>query len=84
VLDPSQSQDPLVRQLLDDGLARPHPNKLGFDVDPDGRIVGASGAAHQNLYALGPITMGAFFECTAVPEIRVRAAAVAMMLAPER
>jgi uncharacterized NAD(P)/FAD-binding protein YdhS len=35
------------------------------------------------LFALGPITQGMFWESTAVPEIRVRAAALAMMLAPQ-
>jgi uncharacterized NAD(P)/FAD-binding protein YdhS len=35
------------------------------------------------MFALGPITQGAFWESTAVPEIRVRAAAIAAILAPE-
>lgn len=83
-LDPWLSQSPLVRQLLDEGHVRAHANKLGFDVDQESRLVAASGASQPNLYALGPITAGAFWECIAVPEIRVRAAAIAMMLAPER
>lgn len=82
--DPAQSAEPLVRQLLADGLARPHSSRLGFDVDADGRVVDAAGAAHANVFALGPITQGKFWECIAVPDIRVRAAAIAMMLAPER
>lgn len=83
-LDPWRSAEPLVRQLLDEGYARAHPNTLGFDVDQESRIVSATGVVQPNLYALGPITLGAYWECTAVPEIRLRAAAVAMMLAPER
>jgi uncharacterized NAD(P)/FAD-binding protein YdhS len=82
-LDPWLSTDPFVRQLLDEGIARAHPNGLGFDVDPDGRVLSAEGATQDNLFALGPVTQGAFWESTAVPEIRVRAAAIAMMLAPE-
>lgn len=82
-LDPWLSTDPFVRQLLDEGVARAHPNGLGFDVDPDGRVLSAEGAIQHTLFALGPITQGAFWESSAVPEIRVRAAAIAMMLTPE-
>lgn len=81
-LDPWTSTDPFMRQLLDEGVARAHGTGLGFDVDPDGRVISADGASHPDMYALGPITQGAFWESTAVPEIRVRAAAIAMMLAP--
>jgi uncharacterized NAD(P)/FAD-binding protein YdhS len=83
-LDPWLSKDALVRQLLDDGIARAHACGLGFDVDADGGVLAASGAAQPNLYAIGPITQGAFWEATAVPEIRVRAAALALMLTQQR
>jgi uncharacterized NAD(P)/FAD-binding protein YdhS len=81
--DPWTSKDVLVRQLLDEGIARAHPTALGFDVDVDGRMLDASGAPYPSLYAIGPITQGAFWESTAIPEIRVRAAALALMLTPE-
>lgn len=77
------SADPLLQQLFNDGLVRAHPSGLGLDVDVDGRAVAASGATQPNLYALGPVTQGTFWEATAVPEIRVRAAALASMLAPD-
>lgn len=80
----ASSQEPLVRQLFDDGVVREHASGLGIDVDAEGRVVAASGASHPGLYALGPITQGVFWESTAVPEIRVRAAAIASMLAPDR
>lgn len=82
-MDFSNSADPLVRQLLDEGTARVHASGIGVDVDADGRVVDAQGATHANLFALGPITQGVFWESTAIPEIRVRAAALAVMLAPE-
>ena len=81
-VDLSRADDPLVRQLLEEGVVATMDNGLGFRVDPDNRVVGAA-AAHQTMFALGPITQGAFWESTAVPEIRVRAAAIAAMLAPE-
>jgi uncharacterized NAD(P)/FAD-binding protein YdhS len=83
-MDLSASADSLVRQLFDDGLARSHPSGLGLDVDSDGRVIANSGAAQADLYALGPITQGVFWESTAVPEIRLRAGAIAAMLAPDR
>jgi uncharacterized NAD(P)/FAD-binding protein YdhS len=67
----------LVSQLLSEGLARPHPNGYGFDLDEQSRIIGSSGSAQPGIYAIGPITQGAFWESTAVPEIRARAAGIA-------
>ncbi|MFZ2031159.1 MAG: FAD/NAD(P)-binding protein [Vitreimonas sp.] len=79
-LEVARSQDPLIRQLLADGLARAHANELGLDVDAAGRVLDGSGAPQPTLLTLGPLTQGAFWECTAVPEIRVRAAQLADML----
>lgn len=72
--------EPLVKQLLADGLARPHPSGLGFDVTDEGELIGASGEPVAGLLALGPIVQGAFWETTAVPEIRQRAASLADLL----
>ena len=38
------------------------------------------GVLLRNLFAIGALTQGAFWECTAAPEIRVRAAAIAALL----
>jgi uncharacterized NAD(P)/FAD-binding protein YdhS len=83
-MDLSTSNDPLVRQMFDEGIVRAPASGLGVDVDPAGRVIAAGGSVQANLYALGPITQGVFWESTAVPEIRVRAAALAMLLAPDR
>ena len=83
-MDPWLSQEPLVRQMLDEGIIRAPANGLGIDVDADGRVLAASGAPQQELYAIGPVTQGAYWEATAVPEIRTRAAALALTLAPDR
>jgi uncharacterized NAD(P)/FAD-binding protein YdhS len=71
--------DPLIRSLLASGRARPDPLGLGFDVDGDSRI-GGSGPSPA-LYALGPLTKGAFWEIVAVPDIRGQAAGVARAVA---
>lgn len=72
-----QSSHPLFRQLFADGVCRPHASGLGLDVNEAGRVLDAAGAVQHGLFAIGPITQGAFWECTAVPEIRVRAVQLA-------
>ncbi len=67
--------DPLIRDLLASGRARPDRLGLGLDVDSDSRVRGSG--ASPALYALGPLTKGAFWEIVAVPDIRGQAAGVA-------
>lgn len=74
------SEDPLVRDLVRRGLARPDPPRLGFDVDEAFRLRDVSGAASPTLLAVGPATRGAAWEIIAVPDIRGQAAAVAETL----
>lgn len=75
--DLTRSSDVLISQLIGEGVARPHANGYGFDLDENARVIGASGVAQPGIYAIGPVTQGAFWESTAVPEIRARAAAIA-------
>ena len=63
----------VVRDLLDAGLARVGPHRLGLDVDPAGRLVAADGAVHRWLWVIGPLRRGGLWETTAVPEIRAQA-----------
>lgn len=79
-LEVAASQNPLIQQLLNDGVARAHDTGLGLDVDPVGRVLDKSGTSDPTLLTLGPLTQGAFWECTAAPEIRVRAAQLADIL----
>lgn len=79
-LDLGRTHDPLVWQMLSDGLFRRPQNGLGLEVDESGRVVDSSGAAQDSLFALGPITQGAFWESTAVPEIRTHAVRIAELL----
>lgn len=75
------THDPLVRSLLDQGLARREPLGLGFDVDSRGALVGDDGTARPALTAIGPVRRGRSWETTAIPEIRVQASALADVLA---
>ena len=67
----------VVDALTARGDLRPDELGLGIDVDAAARVVDAAGASIPNLYALGPALRGAFWEETAVPEIRNRAHAIA-------
>ncbi len=70
----------LVRSLLSRGEIRPDPLSLGLDVDMSLRLLDAQGRSQDRLYALGPVTKGHFWECTAVPEIRRQAEELAERL----
>ena len=70
----AETTDPLLRRLIARGLARPGPFGIGLDVRPDLSVVGDGPAM---LWTLGPLIRGAFWECTAVPDIRNQAAQLA-------
>ena len=72
--------DPLVRGLIGRGYARPDPLDVGLDVDAACRLLDARGTAAADLFVVGPLTRGAFWESTAVPDLRVQAAAVAQRI----
>ncbi|MEJ2889871.1 FAD/NAD(P)-binding protein [Actinomycetospora aeridis] len=77
--DVTAVSDPLVRSLLREGHARPHPLGLGFDTDPDGALTGAE----RRLFTLGATRRGDLYETTAIPEIRDQAESLARLLVPE-
>jgi uncharacterized NAD(P)/FAD-binding protein YdhS len=78
--DLEQARDPLLARLLATGLIRPDPCRLGAEVDVGSRLVGAGGQAQAGLYAVGPLTRGAFWEITSAPDIRSQAAGAAQSI----
>jgi len=78
--DVTATADPLLRQLLDSGLARPDPLRLGLDADARGALRDAGGMAASDIVTLGPPLRGLRYETTAIPEIRDQAAAIARHL----
>lgn len=72
--DLERAGDPLLARLLDQGLVRADPNRLGLDVDEVSRPLGRDGRTRAGLYAVGPLTRGAVWEMTSVPDIRLQAA----------
>ncbi len=75
--DLARVRDPLLGGLAEAGLLRADACRLGLDVDAAGRLIGRDGRAHPTLLGVGPLTRGAFWEITSVPDIRVQAAACA-------
>ena len=72
--------EPLLNTLLESGLIRQDPLRIGVDVDAQCRAIGADGVASATLSVIGPVTRGTFWESVAVPDIRVQAAQVAERL----
>lgn len=79
--DISRATDPLLRGLLDDGLARPDSLRLGLDTGADGAVIDASGRPSDRIFTLGPPLRGSRYETTAIAEIRDQAAELARRLA---
>ena len=64
--------DPLTGPLITASRARLDPVGMGLDLDSEGRLVAADGSPDARLFALGPPARAAFWETTAVPDIRKR------------
>ncbi len=79
--DYDRIREPLVRNLLANGVVRPDPLRLGLDVTASCALLGRDGAISRRLFAIGPVTKGAFWEMTAVPDIRRQAEKLAEHLA---
>jgi len=71
---------PFVRNALARGVLRPDPLALGADVDDGYHVLDESGNAQPNLYAIGPLLRGLWYETTAVGEIRKHATDIAAQL----
>ena len=75
--DVTATTDPLLRGLLDSGLARPDSLRLGIEADARGALLDVSGTPSDIVVTLGPPLRGQLYETTAIPEIRDQAAALA-------
>ncbi len=73
--------DPLIQNLLAQGLAQPDPLFLGLDVNRAGALIAAGGNASPDIYVIGPARKGSLWETIAVPELRAQASELAEHLA---
>ena len=87
----ARTRDPVLRSLLDAGLAEPDALGIGIEVDDEARVIGPnapqsqrpSTGSGQRLWAMGSLGKARFWEIIAVPDIRVQAAQVADAIAKE-
>jgi uncharacterized NAD(P)/FAD-binding protein YdhS len=68
--DLRRSANPVIQALFARGLARPDPLSLGLDVSDDNALLQLNGEPSPRIFAVGPVARGAFWEITAVPDIR--------------
>ena len=68
--DVARTDDPLLSTLVATGRIRPDSEHLGIDVEVTGRVLHDDGAGDDRLFAIGPMTRGAFWEIVAVPDLR--------------
>lgn len=76
----STTRNSAIISLMEQGLAKPDALDLGFDVTHDMQILNARGEPSGPFFAIGPVTRGMFWEVTAVPDIRVQAQSLALVL----
>ena len=78
--DYGRIDSPLVRDLLSRGMVRPDPLNLGLDVTVESAVINRWGMPSRQIYALGPVTRGLFWEITSVPDIREQCWKVAALI----
>ena len=79
--DPIRSENPLIRALLARGAARADPLRVGLDVAENYALIDARGRPSRRIQAVGPLTRAAFWECIAIPDIRLQCQDIAEGLA---
>ena len=62
----------VLRDLERAGLAISDELNIGLKVAKDNALVSASGVACDDLFAVGPLTRGTFWEVVAIPDIRIQ------------
>jgi uncharacterized NAD(P)/FAD-binding protein YdhS len=75
---PGRLSDPLIGQLIGAGLARPDAYGLGMDATTQGALIDRDGRPSSQLFGIGPIVRGAYWEISSVPDIRTQAERVAI------
>lgn len=79
-LESTESDNPLVSSLFENGIAAHDPSGLGMITDSVGRVVGKDGHASDRVYAIGALRRASSWETTAVPDISKHAMALAAHL----
>ncbi|TGD78730.1 FAD/NAD(P)-binding protein [Hymenobacter wooponensis] len=80
LLDYSRISDCAVKSLRDAGHLTPDVLRLGIQTDEHGALITKEGNASPVLFTLGPSRRPAYFESTAIPELREQAVKLAQEL----
>lgn len=78
-----RSGNGLLGTLLQEELASVDELALGLRVDSGLRVLDKTGQPVPALWALGPLVRGKFWECTAVPDIRLHAQQLSTLITAE-
>lgn len=78
------SDSPLLARLIDQGTARLDTLGIGLDIADNGSVIRADGTESARLSAIGPVSRAAFWEITAIPDIREQAASQARRIVQVR
>jgi uncharacterized NAD(P)/FAD-binding protein YdhS len=77
----SAAANPAIGSLLIQGLIMPDELNLGVQTTQDGYAIGSDGQPVSDLFVVGTLRKPQLWESTAVPELRVQAAAAAEQIA---
>ncbi|TIV50477.1 MAG: hypothetical protein E5V88_20380 [Mesorhizobium sp.] len=72
--------DPFVESLLETGVVRPHSTGFGIDATADGKVIGANGRVHGNVFAIGHPLRGVAWESSSIGEQLGQAIALAKLI----
>lgn len=79
--DPEQHATPLIADLLQSGQARVDNQRISLDVTDDCQLIARDGTPSRRLFSVGPASRAAFWEITAIPDIREQVARLAEVFA---
>jgi uncharacterized NAD(P)/FAD-binding protein YdhS len=79
-LHAAEGETPLLRSLLDGGLARMTSQGLGVECTARGEIVDGEGRATGRIWGIGAVRRASHWETTSVPDIAVHAQRLAQDL----
>ena len=80
VCDISRSDNELIKNLVTHQLIAPDALRLGINATFDGETITADGDVSQQIYTLGSHLKGILWESTAVPDLRVQAERLSLLL----
>ena len=81
--NPQKSVNPLIRALFARGSARADPLGIGLDVAGNYALIDTAGRPSPRVQVIGPLARAAFWECIAIPDIRLQCEEIADAFAAE-